>query len=218
VTQVKGKRAEKARQTRRAILEAARDLFVERGYGATALQDIADLAGYAVQTIYFTFGNKRTVLKELGDFTIAGDDEPVPTMERAWFRAAVGAETAAEQLQQMVHGARGILERFAPLAEVMRTAATIEPEISGLWNHDADPRYTVYATAARALVAKPGVRTGLSAEEAADVLFALLSPELYLIVVRDRGWPPERWAEWALQLLRTQLLLRSSPASEVHRR
>src|SRR5919206_4223674 len=156
VAQVKGKRAEKARQTRRKILEAARELFLERGYGATALQDIADRAGCAVQTIYFTFGNKRTVLKELGDITIAGDDEPVPTMERAWFRAAVEAETAAELLRHAVHGARNILERIAPLAEVMRTAATIEPEISELWHHQGvDPRFTVYATAAQALAAKP---------------------------------------------------------------
>jgi AcrR family transcriptional regulator len=206
MTQVKGSRAEKARQTRRKILEAARELFVERGYGATTLQDIADRAGYAVQTIYFTFGNKRTVLKELGDFTIAGDDERVATMERAWFRAAVEARTAGELLQHTVHGARGILERIAPLAEVMRTAATIEPEISRLWGTDGDPRFTVYATAARALVTKPDARAGLPAEQAADVLFALLSPELYLLLVRDRGWSPQRWEEWAGDLLRTQLL------------
>lgn len=211
MTQVKGKRAEKARQTRRKILEAARELFLERGYGATALQDIADRAGYSVQTIYFTFGNKRTVLKELGDVTIAGDDEPVPTMDRAWFRAAVEAETAGELLRHTVHGARGILERVAPLAEVMRTAATIEPEISRLWNSDADPRFTVYATAARALVAKPDARAGLSAEQATDEMFALLSPELYLLLVRDRGWSPERWEEWARELLRTQLLADRAP-------
>jgi AcrR family transcriptional regulator len=206
VDQVKGKRAEKARQTRRKILEAARELFVERGYGATALQDIADRSGFAVQTIYFTFGNKRTVLKELSDITVAGDDEPVPTIQRAWFRTAVEARSAGEQLRHTVHGARGILERVAPLAEVMRTAATIEPEISELWSRDADPRFTVYATAARALVTKPDARAGLSAEEAADVMFALLSPELYLVLVRDRGWSSQRWERWAHETLRGQLL------------
>lgn len=206
VTQVKGRRAEKAKQTRRAILEAARELFVERGYGATALQDIADRAGYAVQTIYFTFGNKRTVLKELGDDTVAGDDEPVPTMQRSWFRAAVAADTAGALLDHLVHGAGGILARIAPLAEVMRTAATIDPELSRLWNDDGDPRFAVYATAARSLVTKPDARPGLTAEEAADVMFALLSPELYLILVRDRGWSAGRWERWARELLTTQLL------------
>ncbi|GAB3811465.1 TetR/AcrR family transcriptional regulator [Micromonospora zhanjiangensis] len=207
MTQVKGKRAEKSRLTRRTILAAARDLFVERGYGATTLQDIADRAGYAVQTVYFVFGNKRTVLKELSDSLLAGDDEQVPTVQRAWFRAAVEANSADESLRRLVAGAREMLERVAPLAEVMRTAATIEPEISELWKPDGvDPRHTVYATAADALVTKPDARPGLSAERAADELFALLSPELYLVLVRDRGWPAERWEEWVRHLLRGQLL------------
>ncbi|GIG86842.1 TetR/AcrR family transcriptional regulator [Plantactinospora endophytica] len=205
MTEVKGKRADRARQTRRKIVEAARELFVERGYGATTLQDIADRAGVAVQTIYFTFGNKRSVLKELGDVTIAGDDEPVATMDRPWFRRAIAADTVDGQLRELVPGARGILERIAPIAEVLRTAAMIEPEVAQLWRPDADPRFTVYATAADALVTKPDARAGLSAGEAADVLFGLLSPELYLVFVRDRGWSPQRWERWVTETLRAQL-------------
>jgi AcrR family transcriptional regulator len=201
-----GKQADKARQTRRRMLEAARELFVQRGYGATTLQDIADRAGVAVQTIYFTFGNKRTVLKELGDITIAGDDAPVATMDRPWFRDALAAETADAQLRALVHGARSILERIAPLTEVFRTAATTDPQIATLWQQDnTDPRYTVYATAAQALATKPDARRQ-SAERVADVLYALLSPELYLVLVRDRGWAPEHWAQWVYDSLCSQLL------------
>jgi AcrR family transcriptional regulator len=208
VTQVKGrgKQAEKSRQTRRRILEAARELFVQRGYGATALQDIADRAGVAVQTVYFTFRNKRTLLKELADITVAGDDEPVATMDRPWFRDSLAADTADAQLRALVHGAGQILDRIAPITEVLRTAATIEPEIAELWQQDTDPRFTVYATAAKALVTKPGVREEISAEHAADVLFALLSPELYLVLVRERSWTPARWERWAYDTLRSQLL------------
>jgi AcrR family transcriptional regulator len=85
-------------------LEAARDLFVDHGYGATNLQDVAERAGVAVQTIYFVFGNKRSVLKELVDMTIAGDDEPVATMSRPWFRAAMAADTADAQLRAHIAG------------------------------------------------------------------------------------------------------------------
>jgi AcrR family transcriptional regulator len=205
VTEVKGKRAEKARQTRRKMVDAARDLFIERGYGVTALQDIADRAGVAVQTIYFTFGNKRTLLKELADITIAGDDAPVATMDRPWFRDALAADTADAQLQGLVQGARGVLERIAPIVEVLRTAATVEPEVAELWPQDPDPRFTVYAAAAKALVTKPDVRAGVTAEHAADVLFGLLSPELYLVLVRDRSWPPDRWQQWTQDLLRHHL-------------
>ncbi|WP_285486425.1 TetR/AcrR family transcriptional regulator [Amycolatopsis taiwanensis] len=200
------KRAEKARQTRRRILEVARELFLERGYAGTALQDIADRAGVAVQTIYFTFGNKRTVLKELGDITVAGDDEPVGTMQRPWFHAALATATADEQLRALAHGAREVLDRIAPIAKVLRTAAIMEPEVGELWGKESDPRFTVYATAARALVGKPDIRASISAERAADLMFAMLSPEMYLLLVCDRGWTPDQWEQWACDTLRSQLL------------
>jgi AcrR family transcriptional regulator len=187
------------------MVEAARALFIERGYGAATLQDIADEAGVAVQTIYFTFGNKRALLKELVDVSIAGDDEPVATMDRSWFQAALAAETAQAQLQGLVHGARETLGRVAPILEVLRTAAATDPEVTGLWPQGPDPRFTVYATAATTLMTKPDAREGMLAEHAADVLFGLLSPELYLLFVRDRGWTPGQWEEWAYQTVRSQL-------------
>jgi AcrR family transcriptional regulator len=202
---VKGRRAGKARETRRRMLAAARDLFVEKGYGATALQDIADRAGVAVQTIYFTFGTKRALLKEVVDTTVAGDDAPVATMDRPWFRDALAQETAAAALRAHVAGTRRVLDRVAEVTEVLRTAATTDPEVRTLWPEGPDPRHTVQAAAAAAITAKPGARPGVSADHAADLLYGLLSPELYLLFVRDRGWPPERWEEWARATLHTQL-------------
>lgn len=199
-----GKRAERARETRRKIRDAARDLFIERGYGATMLQDVADGAGVAVQTIYFTFGNKRALLKEVVDVSIAGDDEPLATMERPWFHAVLAAETAREQLREQVKGVRPLLERVAPILEVLRAAAAADPEVESMWT-DPDPRFTVQSEAAKALVAKPGARAGLTAAEAADVLYGVLSPELYLLLVRDRDWSPERWERWVYDVLRSQL-------------
>jgi AcrR family transcriptional regulator len=199
-------RSEKARLTRRRILEAAREAFVEGGYGATSLQEIADRAGVAVQTIYFGFGNKRTVLKELVDVTIAGDDEPLATMERPWFKAVLAAETAAEQLRLHVAGTRAVLDRVAPIVRVLDAAAAADPEVRDLWPDEVDPRLVVQATAANALVAKPGARPDLTPERATDILFGLLSPELYLLMTGDRGWSPEQWEEWAHDLLSGQLL------------
>ncbi|MFD1932942.1 MULTISPECIES: TetR/AcrR family transcriptional regulator [Nonomuraea] len=199
------KRAAKARETRRRIVAAAYDLFVENGYGATNLQEIADQAGVAVQTIYFVFGNKRTLLKELVDLTIAGDDEPVATMDRAWFRDAMAAPTAGEHLRAHVEGVRAILERVAPITRVIDTATAMDPEVAALWPQGLDPRYTVQLTAAKALVGKAGARADVTDEQAADLLYGMLSPELYLLMVRDRGWSPERWQRWALDTLHSQL-------------
>ncbi|MEU6779583.1 helix-turn-helix domain-containing protein [Nonomuraea angiospora] len=199
------KRAQKAKETRGRILAAALELFVQDGYGATNLQDVAEKAGVAVQTIYFVFGNKRALLKELVDVTIAGDDEPVATMDRPWYVAALAAGTAQDMLRAYVAGTTSVLERVAPIGRVLEAAVASDPEVAALWPHDVDPRYVVQQGAARALAGKPGARAEMSVEEAADLLYGLLSPELYLLFVRERGWTRERWEQWAGETLRAQL-------------
>jgi AcrR family transcriptional regulator len=220
VTAIKqqSKRADRARETRRRIAAAARELFVEQGYGATSLQEVAERAGVAVQTIYFVFGNKRTLLKEVVDTTIAGDDEPIPVMHRPWFLEALDATRAEDQLRRHVHGTRQILDRVAPITKVVETAIATDPEVAALWPHGGDsrstplsplttwpPRYLGHLTAAQALVTKPGARAGVTAERAADLLYGLLSPALYLIFVRDRAWSPEEWEDWMYETLCSQL-------------
>ncbi|MEU8121627.1 helix-turn-helix domain-containing protein [Spirillospora sp. NPDC049024] len=199
------KRAERSRRTRGKVIEAARELFVAQGYGATSLQEVADRAGVAVQTVYFVFGNKRALFKDVVDTSIAGDAEPVATMEREWFRAACAEPTAAGQLRAHVHGTGEILGRVAPILPMIAAAGAADPQIAAQWPDDPDPRYTVHRAAAEALVAKPDARPGVSAEMAADLLFGLLSPQLYLLFVQDRGWTPDAWEEWARTTLAAQL-------------
>lgn len=199
------RRAEKAQETRRRIVEAASELFVADGYGATNLQDVADRAGVAVQTIYFVFGNKRALLKELVDTTIAGDSEPVATMDRPWFTEAIAQPTAAELLGAYVPGSSAVLARVSPIMRVLEAAVANDPEVAALWPQDEDLRYVVQRAAAEALVTKPGARENVTAEQAADLLYAILSPELYLLLTRDRGWPHDRWVNWATTTLEAQL-------------
>ncbi|MEU5820849.1 TetR/AcrR family transcriptional regulator [Streptomyces sp. NPDC048567] len=198
-------RAERSRLTREKIVTAARELFVAQGYGATSLQEVADRAGVAVQTVYFVFRNKRALFKDVVDTTIAGDAEPVATMNRDWFRDACAARTAREQVAAHVRGVRDILGRVAPIMPVIATASATDPEIAAEWASDPDPRYVVQRAAAAELVGKPGALPGVDADRAADLLYGLLSPELYLVLVRDRGWTPDAWEEWARTTLTAQL-------------
>lgn len=200
-----GKRAAKAKQTRAKILTAAHDLFVEHGYGVTALADVADRAGVAVQTIYFGFGNKRTLLKEVVDVAVAGDDEPVATLDRPWFRQALTAPTVHEQLAGYVDGVRGVLTRVAPITKVLATAVAMDPEVAGAWPQRSDPRYTVHRTAADDLATKPDIDPALAPDDIADILYGLLSPELFLVFTSDRNWPLDKWSHWTINALRTQL-------------
>ncbi|MEU6009746.1 TetR family transcriptional regulator [Streptomyces sp. NPDC047453] len=207
----KGKQGKKAQETRRRIIEAAGALFVEQGYGATKLQEIADRAGVAVQTIYFVFRNKPSLLKELVDVAIAGDDEPVPTMDRPWFVEVMSAPTAETALSALTAGTRRTLERVAAVNEMVRAATATNPEIRELWPDQADPRYTVISTAAKSLTKKPGARPSVPVEMAADIIYAVLSPELFLVLTRDRAWPPAKWEQWAYDTLSSQLLADNAP-------
>jgi hypothetical protein len=97
-----------------------------------------------------------------------------------------------------------VLARVAPIGKVLEAAAASDPEVAALWPHDVDPRLVVQRNVAEVLVGKPGAKDGVSAEEAADVLYGLLSPELYLLFTQ-RGWPRERWESWVGETLRAQL-------------
>jgi AcrR family transcriptional regulator len=198
-------RSEKARLTRARILDAAGELFVRDGYGATSLQDVAERAGVAVQTIYYGFGNKQAVLKEVVDRTIAGDDKPVATLDRPWFQKALSTKTAKAHLKAHVEGTRAVLERVAPIMKMVEAAAATDPGIADLWPNQEDPRLTVQTAAATSLLTKPGARPGVSVEHAADVLFGLLSPEVYLVLVSQRGWSPKQWEKWTQETLLPQL-------------
>ena len=141
----------------------------------------------------------------LVDATIAGDDEPVATMDRPWYTDALAADTAPDMLRAYVSGTTSVLERVAPIGRVLEAAVASDPEVAALWPHDVDPRYVVQRNAAEALAARPGARVDVPVEEMADLLYGLLSPELYLLFVRERGWTRERWEQWVSEALRTQL-------------
>ncbi|MEU3448379.1 helix-turn-helix domain-containing protein [Streptomyces thermolilacinus] len=201
-------RAEKALRTRRRMLDAAARLFTEHGWARTTVEDIARTAEVGVQTVYFTFGNKRALLKELLDTAVAGDFDPVATLDRPWAREVLEAPDPAGQLSLQAAGARRVLERAAPVLEVVRATAGSDPEIAALWRANHEQRHTVQLRFAGALVAKAGgaLRAGHDAGSAADVAMTVLGPETYGLLVAGRGWTAGRWERWAADALVRQLL------------
>ncbi|RDI48903.1 TetR/AcrR family transcriptional regulator [Nocardia mexicana] len=200
-----GVRAAKTTANRARMLAAARELFTTRGYTATTIKAIADEAGMAVQTLYFTFATKRAILSELLDVEIAGDTEPVATMDRPWFAEALAA-TPAEQIRLQVAAAATIYARVSTLLEVVRSAASTDPELAELWQTNIAQRHTVQLRLAEALAAKTSLREGISASRAADIALTVLAPESYRLLVHQRGWTDTEWAAWATDALTLQLL------------
>ncbi|MBF6296971.1 TetR/AcrR family transcriptional regulator [Nocardia amamiensis] len=187
------------------MLAAARELFTTRGYTATTMKAIAEEAGMAVQTLYFTFATKRAILTELLDVEIAGDTEPVATLDRPWFADAVKAP-AAEQIRLQVAAAGAILGRVTPLLEAVRSAAATDPELAELWQTNIAQRHTVQLRLSEALAAKTVLRTGIDPGRAADIALAVLAPETYHLLIHERGWTSEEWEDWATDALARQLL------------
>jgi AcrR family transcriptional regulator len=199
------RRREQARATRLAVLEAARVLFVERGYAATTIEAIAARAQVSPETIYATFRNKRSLLSALIDLSMAGDDAPVPILERSWVQAMRDEPDPERRLRILARNGRLILERTGPIYEVLRGAAAADPEIASLWELNKGQRFAGQRELLRILTEGHRLRDGLTPKTAADVLFAVGSPETYRLLVIDRGWSPGRFERWYADTLRRLL-------------
>lgn len=195
------RRREQASATRRAILEAAGELFVANGYVGTTIGAIAAGANVSPETVYATFKNKRSILSRLLDVSIAGDDAPVPILERSWVQEMRDEPDPQRQLRILARNGRSILERTAPIHEVLRGAAAADPQIASLWELNKAQRYAGQRELLRILAGRSPLREGLTAKAAADILFTIGSPETYRLLVVDLGWSADRWERWYAETL-----------------
>ncbi|HKY76480.1 MAG TPA: helix-turn-helix domain-containing protein, partial [Acidimicrobiia bacterium] len=94
------RRQAQARETQAHIADAARELFIERGWATTSIRDIAERAGVSVQTIYNAFeGGKAAIFHRVMDIVVVGDDEPVAMAERPEYREMFETRDAGELLR-----------------------------------------------------------------------------------------------------------------------
>lgn len=199
-------RTARSAATRIRISRAATRLFTTDGYTATSITSIAKEAGVAAQSVYNTCGTKAGVLKEALDQAVAGDAEPVATLDRPWVREALAAEDPRELVRLQVAGTARVMLRVAALIEVLRGAAPSDPELAALWRTNTEQRRTVHTVFAETLADRGALRPGLSPEEAADTLLGLLGPELYTLYTAQLGWSPDHWTGWAVEAVTRQLL------------
>ncbi len=207
------KREARAERTRRAVTDAAAELFVDLGYGATTIQAIADEAGVAVQTVYATFGNKRSVLAEALDVAIAGDDEEVVVNDRAWMRPVFEAPTGAERLHAYAAAVRAINERAGDLFEVVEVAAAVDPEVVELAEATRARRRRGAASVIGAVREVAPLRPGLTERRAVDVLWLLNGAAPFRQLVRWAGWRAEEYEAWLAAAMVRELLGEESGAS-----
>jgi len=200
------RRKEQALQTQRQIVEAARRLFIARGYAGATIDAIAQEAGVAPETVYAAFGSKRAILSRLLDVSLVGDDLPIPLLERQGPREAMSETDQHRQIELFVHDIYKIMSRVAPIFDIMRVAAKTEPEIAEMLQNILNARVQGMRTFIRAFVKNGPLRDGLTPEEAAEMVWTLTSAEVFTLLNVNRGWPEEKHKQWLIDAL-TRFLL-----------
>ena len=209
-------RQQQAAQTRRAVLDAARVLFVDPGYAATPLTAIAAEAGVAIQTVYKIFGSKKALLSALVDVTVAGDDEPVALAQRQFVTDIRALSDARAKLGRY---AAHLAETHARQAQVMLAlagAATADPDAAAIWRKNLDERRHAMTMFAAELATTGHLRAEHSVDTVADVLWLAMDVRNYDWLVRERGWPTERFQRWYVDTVAAAILAQPSAPADAH--
>jgi AcrR family transcriptional regulator len=164
-----------------------------------------------VQTVYFHFGNKATLLKEALDVAAVGDDESVALLDRPWLQEVTAEPDPVRVIELWTVGSREILERVAPLLAVVRGTVGTDPDLAAQWDVNEGQRRTAYRALADLLAGRDALRRGLTVEDAADLAFLIASAENYVVATHTLGWAPERWRRTTASLL-VRALLDDTPA------
>jgi AcrR family transcriptional regulator len=188
------RRREQAEETRLRVLDAARELFVDEGYGRTTIAAVASRAAVSVETVYAAFRNKPALLHHVWYSTFRGDDEDVRLLHRPEIQAVLAEPDLPTRLRLHARTMTPVLRRFTPLLRAATAAATHEKAAATLiTEYDAGrlDACTHYAEAA----ATTG-RLSVSQDECRDILWASLDGALWQSLVAERGWSDERFADW----------------------
>lgn len=189
-------RAAQARATRRAIVDAAARLFIEHGYGATTVDAIAEAAGVSRKTVFTSVGGKIEALKLAIDWAVVGDDEPVPLLARPRIQAVQNELDARLILADYARNIREVSARIAPLNAVVQAAAGLDAEIRALAEEGRAQRLRGTRFLAQLLADRDALKPGLTAAEAADILWLFNDPGVYLRLVTERHWSGDRYQNW----------------------
>jgi AcrR family transcriptional regulator len=191
--------------TRRRIVEAAAGLFIADGYLSTTITAIAREAGVGVQTVYLAFGSKVAILKTVIDVAVAGDYEDIPVSQRPAADAARAAPDASSMLDICLEVGLADTERAGPIYQVCQAAAA-DPEVAELLADLGRQRRSSWHEAAECLSGRAGFRPDLTVERARDILYALVSPDMWRALVSECGWSSQQWRDFVRAIARAHLI------------
>jgi AcrR family transcriptional regulator len=200
------RRREQAEATRNQILDAAERLFIRDGYVATSMAAIAKEAGVALKTVYVSFETKSGLLRALWHRNLRAGREDVPVGDQAWFREVLDEPDPAKALRLNARNSRVVKQRIAPLGHVILNAAPADPEIKALSERIWSQFYDNQRDVVKSIAGRKGLKRGLSVDRAADILWTLNHPHVYVLLLESRNWTPEQYERWLGDITCSQLL------------
>ena len=193
---VSATRTKRAQKTRKRVIEAATRLFVQQGYATTTMRAIADEAGVSVPTVELLFGTKAQLLHVVIDVAVAGDDEPVPVLSRAWADDARSARDVTDFLSVVAKVLSAAQARSAGVVLAAYEAAASDPDIQLLIMDRESQRERTATWIVNGVVERAGLRPGLDRARATDTLWMLMDPVIFHRLTRHRDWSSDRYASW----------------------
>ncbi len=200
------RRKKQARETRRQIVAASRDLFIQNGYAATTMEAIAQKSEVAVETIYAAFRSKRNLLIQAVNISVVGDDDPLSLFERPQIKAVEMEPDPRLKIQMFSRQITDIMARIAPLFQVMRNVAKTDPAISDILADVLQGRFEGMEHFISLLIQTGQIDRDSDTQLIAETVWALSSAEVYSLLTQDRGWSNEKYQDWLAETLRKLLI------------
>ena len=188
-------RARQAAQTRRSIIDAALELFSARGWSTTTVPMIAERAGVSVDTIYAVFGTKVELLMSVVDGAIVGDEDEAAMADRPDF-AELGKGRRPERLRAGVRYTMAVYERSVPILQTLQEAAASDEVARARYLRYDEDRRNLIDAGMELILRRPAT------DELVDAVAALVSPDVYVYLLRSRGWSAQQLEDWFVDLVR----------------
>lgn len=189
----------RAEETRGAILDAARALFEVDGYHSVGLEAVARKAGVSRQAIYLHFSSKADLVQAL--HLRINELDVAPAMARVWTK-----RTARAGLDAFVASSAEATPRILGIADALTPLPNRDPDLKATWAAPAEGRYADCLRMGVWLEGDGYLAAGITARDAADVLWMMVSMPSYASLVVQRGWSPQRWTRWVQAALHCALL------------